>query len=226
MNTSSKQTAFFAYSLFGRWRAGLAFACTCLVLAACALPDKPVRPVTFDLGPGAVSPVPAPAVRWPTVVLADIEAGAGLQTHGVLYRFGYADRQQPQPYALARWSAPPAQLVQQRLRERLSAQRTVLSVAQATALRPTTGAPLLVLRLDLEEFSQYFRSPQESSGSLRLRATATLATPQGEMLLAQRSFSLQRVAPQPDAAGGVQALAAATDAVIDELLQWLGTLQP
>jgi cholesterol transport system auxiliary component len=120
----------------------------------------------------------------------------------------------------------PALLLQQRLRERLAALGVVLKPAQAALLRnPETSAPW-VLQVELEEFSQLFSSPQSSVGLLRLRATVTQATPQGDKLLGQRSFSVQRPAPQANAEGGVRALTAASDAAVDELLQWLTTLGP
>jgi len=46
----------------------------------------------------------------------------------------------------------------------------------------------------------------------------------GDRLLAQRSVKVQRPASSGDAAAGVRALSGATDAAVDELLQWLQTL--
>ena len=93
-------------------------------------------------------------------------------------------------------------------------------------LRGGDEASPWLLRVELEEFSQLFHSPQHSVGLLRLRATVTQATAQGDKLLGQRSISVQRPASQPDAAGGVRALTQASDAAVDELLQWLMTLRP
>ena len=63
-------------------------------------------------------------------------------------------------------------------------------------------------------------------GLLRLRATVTQRSSIGETLLAQRSFVARQVATTPDAAGGVRALAAATDQVIGEIEVWLGQVAP
>lgn len=200
--------------------------CALISLSACALPDKPARPSVYDFGAGAESAaLPQTALRAP-VALADVETSAALDSTAVLYRLGYADVQQPRPYANARWSMAPALLLQQRLRERLGAQGAVLKPAQAALLRGNEEASPWVLRVELEEFSQLFSSPQNSVGLLRLRATVTQATPQGDKLLGQRSFAVQRPAPQADAAGGVRALTAASDAAVDEVLQWLTTLRP
>ena len=46
--------------------------------------------------------------------------------------------------------------------------------------------------------------------------------PGGDRVLAQRSFTAQRPAPTADAPGGVKALAAASDAVVAELVAWVG----
>ncbi|MDP1566493.1 MAG: ABC-type transport auxiliary lipoprotein family protein, partial [Polaromonas sp.] len=78
-----------------------------------------------------------------------------------------------------------------------------------------------VLQLELDEFSHFFESPASSVGLIRLRATLVETTPSGEKLLAQRSVTVQRPAPSADAAGGVRALTAATDAAIEEIATWL-----
>lgn len=104
--------------------------------------------------------------------------------------------------------------------------RPVAPTAVTPAPPVARPEPLLNLRLDLEEFSQWFESPDKSSGLLRLRATVTQRSSIGETLLAQRSFVARQVATTPDAAGGVRALAAATDQVIGEIEVWLGQVAP
>lgn len=151
----------------------------------------------------------------PALVVADVEAPMALDGTAVMYRLVYADAQQLRPYALARWSMPPAQLVRQRLREHLGLRRTLLSPGDAGA------AAAGVLRVEVEEFSHLFASADTSAGIVRLRASFQRTQPGGERALAQRSFVLQRPAGSQDAAGGVRALAAATDAVIAELDAWL-----
>jgi cholesterol transport system auxiliary component len=152
-----------------------------------------------------------------TLVLAEVEAPAALDSTAVLYRLGYSDAQQLRPYAQARWSMAPAQLVHQRLREQLGARRAVLPVEQGLV----AAKPAMALHLELDEFSHWFETAERSSGLVRLRAT--LARPEGgvERLLAQRSFVVQRPASSADAAGGVRALTVATDALIGEMEQWL-----
>ena len=205
---------------------GLALA---LLLGACtSLPERPSRPVTYDFGPG---PLTAPATNrmaplptLPTLALADVEPTGVLDgSTAVLYRLAYADAQTLLPYAQARWSMPVAQLVRQRLRDHLGQRRAVISADESAALVRTHGALPLVLRVDLDEFSHIFDTPTSSAGLLRLRVTLVENTPSGDKLLGQRQVIVQRPATSNDAAGGVRALALATDAAAQEIAQWIET---
>ena len=194
-------------------------------LAGCsALPDRPARATVYDFGPGAGALQPAsrqPSLPvLPTLALDEVQASAALDSTAVLYRLAYADAQALRPYAQARWSMTPAQLLRQRLREHLGQRRAVLNAVEGSV----SMAPV-VLRIELEEFSQLFESPATSIGLLRLRATALQPSLRGERLLGQRSFIVQRPSPSADAAGGVRALTAATDAVVEEIDQWLQQLR-
>jgi cholesterol transport system auxiliary component len=136
----------------------------------------------------------------------------------VLYRLAYANAQQLRPYTLARWSQPPAQLVQQRLRAELGRHRALLDANDAAALSAPRPA---VLRVELEEFSQVFQSPSDSVGLLRLRATLVEPRSTGVALLGQRVFIIERPAASPDAAGGTRALAEAAQQAAQEIDAWL-----
>ena len=178
------------------------------------MPDKPVRPAVFDFGPGLATPAPAAAAQTlPPLLLADIDAPAAVDGTAVLFRLAYADVQQLRPYAQARWSMPPAALLRQRVREGLGAGRAVLSGGDAPAA--------LALRLELEEFTHVFESPQRSAGLLRLRATLLDTRTGTGQLVAQREVVVQREASTPDAPGGVRALTACADAAVEEIARWL-----
>lgn len=199
----------------------LAFAAAVLLAACSSLPSKPVQRTLYDFGPLA----PASATIAPStapLVLPDVEANGALDTTALLYRLGYEDPHALRPYAYARWSAAPGQLVGQRLRAILGRERPVLDASSAAALsrRGGTSAPP-VLRVELEEFSQWFDSTTASRGVLRLRCTLLENTAAGERLVAQRTFEVERPAPTADASGGVHALAEATDAVAAEIGNWL-----
>ena len=190
------------------------------------MPSPPLRPTHYDFGPGAMVPVPADGrAPLPPLALAELEApGLTEGSTAVLYRLAYADARQLRPYTQARWSQPPAQLVQQRLRDQLGQRRAVLTVESGAAQARAGGKLPAVLRVDLEEFSQVFTSATASAGLVRLRATLAEPAANGEILLGQRVFIVQRPAASADAAGGTRALAEATGAVAQELVQWLEQL--
>ena len=195
-----------------------------LAVSGCALPDKPTRATMYDFGPGPLSTPPSTRqAPLPSLAIDEITtSGGALDNMAVLYRLGYADAQQLRPYAQARWSMPPAQLVRQRLLSRLGQRRAVLNASSSVALNRAQGSTLpLRLRIELEEFSQLFSAPEASAGLIRLRATLVDITPAGEKLLGQRSVVVQSPASSADAPGGVRALTAATDAAIEEIEQWL-----
>lgn len=185
------------------------------LLSACALPERLAGPRLYDFGPGAaVSAGAAPAVPaagLPALAVS-VQASPALDGTAMLYRLAYADAGQLHAYAHSRWAMAPAELVLQRLRQVLSPQHAVL--------KPGEGAPRL-LQLELEEFSQVFETPGQSGGWLRLHATVLELANGSQRVLAQRSVVVQRPATTADAAGGVRALNAATDAAVAELAQWL-----
>ena len=136
MQITMKNIAVRAYPSSARATFGSIFAVLALVLAGCsALPSPPTRPVQYDLGPSAVADAPAQRLApLPPLALADLDApGLPDGSNAVLYRLAYAEAQQLRPYSLARWSQPPAQLVQQRLREQLGQRRAILKAEDAAA---------------------------------------------------------------------------------------------
>ena len=201
--------------------AGLAL----LLLAGCgALPDKPARATLYDFGPGPVAPAAAAspaAAALPTLALAEIESNTRLDGTQILYRLGYADANELRPYGQSRWSLPPAQLLRQRLRDALAERRTVLGPEEAATIARAEGKVPDTLRISLDEFSHYFDSASSSVGLVRMRATLIRGTTGGDRVLGQRSFTVRRSAPSADAAGGVKALAAATDTAVAEIVQWV-----
>ena len=198
-----------------------------VALGACsALPDKPVRPVSYDFGSGVQAASPGAGASLAPIALADIDTTGLADTAAITYRLQYTDAQQLRPYAMARWALPPAQLVRQRVRERLGTRRPVLDADDVLSQKRFEGSLPRILRLQLEEFSQVFASPGQSEGVVRLRATLVDNSAQGESLVGQRVFVMRRPAPSADASGGVRALTLATDAAIDEVEAWLARLAP
>jgi len=185
----------------------------CLASGCSSLPSPPVRPAAYDFGPGPLTTSPATRHTLPPIVLQEVKAPPALDSAAVLYRLAYSDPQQLRPYAHARWSMPPAHLVQQRLRESLSLTRAVVS--------PGESDVPVALRVELHEFSQVFDTPQTSSGLVRLRATLIEIKGGADRFVAQQVFVAQRPAASADAPGGVRALMAATDAAVEEIGAWL-----
>ena len=206
--------------------------CTIFVAGCTSLPVPPPRPLLYDFGPGVLPANAAPsAAALPAIALADVEGAGNADTStAVMYRLAYADARQRLPYQMARWSLPPAQLVEQDLRAQLGQRRPVLRTEDGLAAARTGGADGLggsqpdVLRVRLEEFSHVFTSQTDSVGLIRLRATLTEPTAAGEKLHGQRLFVVQQPARSLDAAGGTQALAEASTQAAQQLAQWLEQL--
>ena len=193
-----------------------------LVLAGCsALPQPPQPVVRYDLG-AAPALQAAAAPRMP-IALATMQSP--LQADGstaVHYRLAYADAQVLHAYSQARWSLPPASMVQQRLREHLGQGGRAMLSAEAGELPPSVqGRQVPVLRMALEEFSHVFATAQDSAGWVRVRATLVDPAPQGDVLLAQRVFAVQQAATAANASAGVHALTQAVDQVGQQLLPWV-----
>jgi cholesterol transport system auxiliary component len=220
-----KNRALNPYFVFRKtiFSSNISWLCAALMLSACTVLDKPVQATLYDFGPGSmITPArPAPTAR--AVMLAEVDAPTALDNTAVMYRLAYADDQQLRPYSQARWSMPPAQLVRLRVREHLGQGGVVLNASDGAALGRTSAGWPLLLRLELEEFSQRFDHPQTSIGLVKLRAVLIETTAGTDKLLGQRVWVTQRPAATGDAPGGVRALTAATDALAAELSEWLNT---
>jgi cholesterol transport system auxiliary component len=184
-------------------------------LSGCALPERGPAPALYDFGSRPVVVELASGAAALPALATDVQASPALDGTAMFYRLAYGEEHQLRAYAFARWAMPPAELVHQRLREVLSAQRVVA--------RPGEGAAQ-VLQIELEEFSQVFEAPGQSVGLLRLRATVLQAPAVGKRLLAQRSVVIKRPATGGGAGAGVRALSDATDAAVTELAQWMASL--
>ncbi|MBS1191819.1 MAG: hypothetical protein H6R10_3611 [Rhodocyclaceae bacterium] len=177
----------------------------CLVLTGCVTAGKrgsDAGPAVYDLGPPAERQ-PAAAGLPPLAV--DIRAPYWLDSLGIGYRLAYAEPGRLRDYARARWAAPPATLMQQRLAQQLG----LIPVGQG-------GARCLV-RIDLDEFSQVFTMPQESRGVLQARVVLLDGT---RKQLAETALKIEKAAPSQDSRGGVAALEAAVAQLGTDLGRW------
>ena len=187
--------------------AALAVALALGVLAGCAGNPGALADVRYDLGP---VPQAATAGPMPAVKVLDVTAPETLSSDRLSYRLGYADVQQTASYANSHWTMAPSELLTQRLRNALSQRGTVLTGSD--------GVSAPVLRVDLNEFEQVFDSQTQSHGAITARATLT----HGGKVLAQRTFFVRAPASSADAAGGAQALAAASDDLVAQISAWVG----
>ena len=185
-------------------------------VAACSTPQAPATKTVYDFGlaPSMTSTAPARTTPAPALMLGDVQAPMALNATAVQYRLSYDNEQELRPYALARWSMAPAQLVQQRLKLALNARGPVLAEGQ--------GSPTQALKIELDEFVQVFEQPQFSVGRISLRVTLL----DGSQLVNQIRLQTTAAAPSNDAAGGVRALTQATDAAAQQLLDWLDQQKP
>lgn len=195
----------------------LALAKICLMtiiaasISACS-GGAPLQHQQYDFGPlmttSAAATVPSDALR---LSLADINVPAALDSNAMLYRLQYDNAQQLKPYAQARWSMPPAQLLAQRLKLQIG-QRGGLLVSSTDGV-----ANLPVLHLELNEFSQVFTAADKSYALINVTAIVL----HRHQLVAQRQFAFHVNATSADAAGGAKAMQEAVDQMIAELQHWL-----
>jgi cholesterol transport system auxiliary component len=188
---------------------GVVMGCGLLLQTGCA--TRPTAPQLFDFGP---LPASTTTTTLPALTLAEVRSAPWQDGPLMFYRLGYANAQQPHPYASSRWSMSPAQLLGHRIKTRIGqAGGTVLAQGDAAGTGP-------LLKIDADEFIQLFTAPSQSVGQLSLRASLF----QGAQLVGQRQFTRQVAATSADAAGGARALADASDAVIADILAWVAGL--
>jgi cholesterol transport system auxiliary component len=179
-------------------------------LAGCSLgPEKREAPSVFDLGPqrAATASVRVNA----TLLIPPVSATPMLDSLNIIYRLNYRDSGRPEAYTENRWAASPAIMLTDRLRARFApATRGVVSLQDGARAD-------IALRVELEDFSQTFDTPEASKVAVRVRAS--LVNVDTRVLLTQRTFAVERVAAT-NAPGAAKSLAEASDAVVDEMLQW------
>jgi cholesterol transport system auxiliary component len=189
----------------------LAFFVFLLALAGCNVLPQPRPPqALYDFGAPAAWNSPAIAG---SIAVGRVSAPEWLESPTLQYRLTYQEPLRHQGYAGSRWVAAPSLLLTERLRQ---------AAAQASsrgAVRDGEGVRTdYLLRVELEEFSQVFDSPQSSRGVVRARASLVR---DGRVLAAQQGFVVERPAATADAAGGAKALAAAADQLVIDMLGWM-----
>jgi cholesterol transport system auxiliary component len=184
-------------------------AAAALALSACGVGGRQAAPASqFDLGPepgGALSGTPRGPIAF------SFGAAPMLNDTGVIWRIG--DSPEPHSYATYRWAVSPAQLVRQRLMDRLSHDGPVLSA---------DGGGLPVLQVTLTRFEQdYSANGSSSEGQVVMRV---LLTNGAKVESAQFARSVPATAQ--DAAAGVVALRSAVDQASDQIAAWIAQRVP
>jgi ABC-type uncharacterized transport system auxiliary subunit len=177
----------------------------CLLVAACYSAGKrggDSALAIYDLGPPEVRSEAVPKRRE---LALEVRAPLWMDSMGIEYRLAYDEPARLRDYTRARWAGPPAQLIQQRLIQQLG-------------MRPSgQGRTRCVLRIDVDAFAQIFNDPETSRGHLQGRAQLLDSTRARVTLY---EFNIEKTAPSADSRGGVAALTAAVDQLVNELVAW------
>jgi len=180
--------------------------CGCSLVA----PKDPAK-ADFDFGPLAAGTYYVKQSSEVDIVVYEVDAPGWMDSPSMYYRLVYQNPAQPIPYAQSEWVMPPAALLTERLRSRLS-EVPVGELRRASA----DDVPSYTLRSELFEFEQVFDQPDHSRGVLRLRATL-----EGKDVRAQRTFVIEKPAFTADAAGGVSALSECADELASSISDWV-----
>jgi ABC-type uncharacterized transport system auxiliary subunit len=177
--------------------------CVAALLAGCFSQPRVPEPALYDLGIAPAGRAVQPVTNAePAAVRVQVSARSWLDDTAMHYRLVYSDEMRTHAYAYARWIAPPAEFVAQRLRQRLA---------------DSGSAAAYQLEIELEEFVQVFETPTRSFG--RVVAHVRVRTSDGRA--DEATFAEQVAAQTPDAPGGVRALAAATATLVARVVDWI-----
>lgn len=167
-----------------------------MLLTGCSILPKPApAPALHDFGP----PPSGPTVATGPAQIS-VSAPAWLDDTTIYYRLMYSDPTQLHSYADNRWLAPPAQLLQVRVRAAFA-----------------DGKARYRLQVRLLDVEQIFDTAQ--SAHISLRALVELQDLSDGETTAQHLFVVS-VSASPDVQGAVSGDAHAADELIAQLVEW------
>ena len=183
---------------------------TCL--SGCAIGRPPPTQTTYDFGlsaqPTAVARPLKGSLAIDPVRAADVVAGTG-----IVYRLAYDNAARPEIYSQSRWATPPAELLTQRLQQKLARAAAGGVIQGSNGVQADTQ-----LRVEVVQFSQVFDAPEHARALVQMRAS--LIDAKTNELIAQAEFQAHRDTA-PNAEGAARGLREASDAVFDEVAEWL-----
>ena len=181
-----------------------------VLLTACAGGGRQAADVAvYDFGLPAVA-VAVNGKAWPQFDL-EVSAPTWGESPYVDYRLLYDEQLKRRSYANNRWAGAPNLLLARHLRQQLGMEA-----------RDEGSVEHCRLALDLLEFSQIFSSTRASSALVQVNARLLDAR---RNPIAVQAFRVEEAAPTANAAGGVKALVAASDALALRLSEWLLSLE-
>jgi cholesterol transport system auxiliary component len=184
-------------------------------LGGCAgAPSTPVA--TYDFGLASAAAADDPPLNA-HVASVEVTAPAWLNGADITYRLAYQDAERVRVYNNSRWVAAPAELIRKYAQERITPAATD-PARTASAAASGMAARRYRVQLELQEFSQVFRTPGASAAVVRVRAR--LFDLGLDMIVAERTFRLERDAPSANAHGAVHALSDASEAMLTEVFGW------
>ena|SRR5215469_13278798 len=184
--------------------------------SGCSLMSSRAPPKTeFDFGPEPHAVSHSPPLSQVQLVVNAVSAPTWMDGTAMYYRLAYQNAAIPLPYAESEWVTSPAALLTERLRSSVA-----VHADDGPRLVGAHTAEVYTLHSELLEFEQIFDAPDRSHGVLRLRATL-----EGEGIWEQRTFESERLAPTPNAAGGVTALAECAEELARLLEDWVSASQ-
>lgn len=182
-----------------------------VLLAGCATGSRnAVPPSVYDFGQPARSVTDDEAAKLGARIALEVWSAPWLDTTQIDYRLDYDDPLKRRQYADSRWAAPPRAMVAQQLRRQLG----FVGVNDGVAVD-------CLLRVELLEFSQVFRSVQDSRGVLQGRFSLIDGK---RRPVAVRPVGIEVAAATANAQGGVRALVQSSRDMGQELAAWLKQL--
>ncbi len=187
-----------------------------LVVAACSFRPKPVtiRTYVIDSGDTLTSAIKSKANPYPyTLILLSTLGALPFRTQKILYRSSGITLA---PYLYSRWEFSPTHMLTTKILRALD----ISNLFKAVSFRATGAKGNLYLECSLFDFSHHVDMARKSSYGV-ISAMFQLIDGRTRDIIAKKSFTIKKPAPELDAQGAASALKAASDALCLKLIAWL-----